>query len=135
MTVKAYLQQARALDSRIDSEIRELEELRKLTAAVSSPSLKEHVQTSRSTNAPFEQAYMRIVELEQKINGEIDRLVDLKEEIHDVICRLDDLDEQNVLVCRYLRNMTWEEIAEELHAAESTVFRWHNAALEHIVIP
>ncbi len=135
MTSKEYFQQAPRLERRINSDIQELEELRKLTAAVSSPSLKEHVQTSRCTDAPFEQAYMRIVELEQKINDEIGRLAVLKEEMHDVISQLVDLDEQTVLVCRYLRSMTWEAIAMELHASRATVNRWHNTALEHIRIP
>lgn len=54
MTTKEYLQQAYRLDKRINSHIREKEELMQMATSVSSPQWKEDVvQTSKSGDAPF----------------------------------------------------------------------------------
>ena len=78
---------------------------------------------------------MRVMELEEKINAEIDRLVALKEQMRGVIDTVRDKDEQMVLRYRYIHNMTWEQIGDELHADKSTVRRWHGSALQHVIMP
>ena len=65
----------------------------------------------------------------------IDRLVDLKEQIRTVIDRVENPDEQMVLRYRYIHNMTWEQIGDELKADESTVRRWHRRALASVIVP
>ena len=53
-TTKEYLQQAYRLDKRINSHIREKEELMQMATSVSSTQWKEDVvQTSKSGDAPF----------------------------------------------------------------------------------
>ena len=49
MTTKEYLQQAYRLDKRINSHIKELEELKSMAAAISSPQIAaDKVQTTHS---------------------------------------------------------------------------------------
>ena len=135
MTTKEYLHQAYRLDHKINSDIEELSMLREMSSSVSSPQLGERVQTSKNTDAPFLKCINKILELEEKINQEIDLLIDLKTEIRGVIEKVDNTDEQMVLRYRYIHNMTWEEIGDELNADSSTVRRWHNKALAHVVLP
>lgn len=135
MTPKEYLHQAYRLDHRINSDIEELNRLREMSVSISSPQLTERVQTSRSTEAPFVRSIYRIMELEEKINAEIDLYVELKSEIRGVIEKIDNPDEQMVLRYRYIHNMTWEQIGDELHADRTTVYRWHNMALRHVMLP
>lgn len=78
MKVKEYLGQAYRLDQRINSDIEELGKLREMSSSIASPCLEERVQTSRNTDAPFVRSLMKIMELEDKINAEIDNLVELK---------------------------------------------------------
>ena len=75
------------------------------------------------------------MELEDKINAEIDLYVELKSEIRGVIEKVENPDEQMVLRYRYIHNMTWEQIGDELHADRTTVYRWHNTALRHVTLP
>jgi len=77
----------------------------------------------------------KIQEMEEKINAEIDLFVDLKKEIRTVIEKVENTDEQMVLRYRYIHNMTWEEIGDELNADKSTVRRWHGSALAHVTLP
>lgn len=135
MTSKEYLRQAYRLDHRINSDIEEMERLRDMAGSVSSPSLEERHNPNRPTEAPFVRCIMRVMELEEKINAEIDRLVDLKEQMRGVIDTVRDKDEQMVLRYRYIHNMTWEQIGDELHADKSTVRRWHGSALQHVIMP
>lgn len=135
MKVKEYLHQAYRLDKRIESDIEEMECLREMATSVSSPSWDEKVQTSRSTDAKFVRCLERIIDLERKINAEVDNLVALKEQIRCVINEVADTDERMVLRYRYVHNFTWEQIGDELNADRTTVYRWHNAALNHVTLP
>jgi len=135
MTAKEYLHQAYRLDHKINSDIEELQRLREMSCSISAPQLGDRVQTSRSTDAPFVKCIDKIIDMEEKINSEIDLFVDLKKEIRSVIEKVENTDEQMVLRYRYIHNMTWEDIGDELHADKSTVRRWHGTALTHVVLP
>ncbi len=135
MTSREYLCQAYRLDQKIDSNIREVSYLRKMMGSISSPVLGDKVQTSRPAEAPFVRSIEKIMALEEKINSEIDLLVSLKEQMRDVIAAVSDTDERMVLCYRYIHNLTWEEISDELNESVSTVKRRHKSALSHVVLP
>ena len=135
MTAKEYLRQAYRLDQKINSDLEEVAALREMASSVSSPQLSERVQTSRKGDAPFTRCLDKILELEDKINKEIDLLVELKKEIRTVITTVEDTDERMVLKYRYVHNYTWEQIGNELHADARTVRRWHGKALLHVMLP
>ena len=102
---------------------------------ISSPALGDRVQTSRPTEAPFVRSVEKILTLEKTINAEIDLLVSLKEQMRGVIAAVPDTDERMVLCYRYIHNLTWEQISDELDESVSTVKRRHKSALEHVVLP
>lgn len=52
-----------------------------------------------------------------------------------VIEQVQNTDEQMVLRYRYIHNMTWEQIGDELKANSRTVRRWHGNALQHASLP
>ena len=135
MTNKEYLRQAYRLDQKINSDIEEVTRLREMAGSISSPKLGEKVQSSRSGDAPFVRCVEKILLLEDKINREIDTLVDLKSQMRDVIAAVPDTDERMVLWYRYIHNLTWEQIGNELNADQSTIRRWHGSALSHVVLP
>ena len=135
MTAKEYLKQAYRLDHRIDSDIAEMERLREMACSVGSPGFEEHHNPNRPTEAPFVRALEKMWAMQEKINAEIDRLVDLKAQMRGVIEAVPDTDERMVLRYRYIHNMTWEQIGDELHADKSTVRRWHGSALQHVIMP
>ena len=135
MTAKEYLRQAYRLDQKINSDLEEVSALREVASSVSSPQRNERVQTSRKYEAPFVRSLEKIMELEEKINQEIDLLVALKDEIRSVITTVEDTDERLVLKYRYVHNYTWEQIGNELHADARTVRRWHGTALLHVTLP
>ena len=92
------------MDQRINSDIEELGKLREMSSSISSPTWEEHVQTSKNTDAPFVRSVFKIMELEDKINAEIDNLVELKKQIRMVIDRVSNTDERMVLRYRYIHS-------------------------------
>ena len=135
MTNKEYLRQAYRLDQKINSDIEEVARLREMAGNISSPVLGDKVQTSRNRDGLFVRNMEKILLLEEKINREIDALVDLKSQMRGVIAAVQDTDERMVLRYRYIHNLTWEQIGNELNADKSTIRRWHGSALAHVVLP
>ena len=114
MTAKEYIRQAYRLDQKINSDIEEVGRLRHMASSVSSPALGERVQTSHDGDAPFVRSIEKIIELEHRIDDEIDLYVDLKDQIRTVIAKVEDPNEQLVLRYRYVHNYTWEQIGDRL---------------------
>ena len=112
-----------------------MERLREMASSVGSPGFEEHYNPNRPTEAPFIRCLERVWELQEKINAEIDKLIDLKEQMREVIAAVPDTDERMVLRYRYIHNLTWEQIGNELNADKSTIRRWHGSALTHVVLP
>lgn len=134
MTAYEYLSQCYYLDRQIKYDLMELEELRELSASISSSNFGEKVSGTKSTDAPFVRALERLWEKEEKINDEIIRLTKLKEEIQETINRLKDRDERFILLYRYTQRMKYQDIALELNLSERTVRRLHSRALGKIVV-
>ncbi len=135
MTTKEYLLQAYRLDKIISSDLEEVKALQEIISGVSSVQLSERIQVTKNCDASFVKAVEKIMDLEQRINKEVEKLTSLKKEIRGIIIALDDRDEQMVLKYRYIHNYTWAQIASELDVDERTVRRWHSKALQHISIP
>lgn len=85
MTAKEYLRQLKYLDNRINAKLLEREQIRTI-AEKTTVSLSEKVQTSSGT--PMCDVVVRLVELEELINKDIDKLVYLKEEAGQLIDKL-----------------------------------------------
>lgn len=135
MTAREYLNQAYRLDQRIHADLEEIERLREMASSVSSPGFEERHNPNRPTEAPFVRCVIKVMEMEEKLNGEVERLMTLKEQMRTVIDALPCVDEQMVIRYRYVHGKTWEEIGDELHADRTTVYRWHNNALRHLTLP
>lgn len=135
MTVKEFLGQAYLLDKRIQSDTKELEELQLMRGSISSPGFEEHFNATKNTEAPYIRTIEKMYELEQKILEEMDLLMQLKGQIREVISEVEQPEYKMLLKLRYIHNMTWSAIGDELSADGRTVQRWHNKAIAKIRIP
>lgn len=133
MTSKEFLRQAYRLDQRIESDLRELDDLRRMSTSISSVDYSaDRVQASPRNEAPFVRALAQIEEMSNKINREIDRLVDLKAEIRNVIDAVEDPDEKMLLRYRYINFDTWEHISDALGQSIRWTHILHARALESV---
>lgn len=135
MTVEEYFAQAHRLDQKINSDLKEIADLRAIACSISSPGWEERIRASGPKEPPFLHSLERILILEAAIDKEIDTLVDLKEQIRGVINALSDPDEQMVIRYRVLHGYTWEAIGQELHMDAKTAKRRYATGLEHAQLP
>ena len=135
MTAKEYLQQAYRLNELIDSDAQELERLRELAGRVGGTNFGERVQTSRSADPPFVRYLGDIIEMKDKLQKELYELVVLKKQILSALEKMSNRDERLLLKYRYMDNVSWEKIAENLSVSMRTVHRIHSSALKNFCVP
>ena len=134
MSPKEYLSQAMYIDQRIDSKLQQVATLRESAAKVTA-TLTDMPRSASPNPQAMENTIVKIIDLENEINRDVDRLVDLKAEVKRVISWLSSPDQQLVLELRYLCFKPWSEIMEALGISETSVYRVHGEALKNIVVP
>lgn len=132
MDVKEFLERAVHLDAMINSEVAELDGLRRLSMKVGSSNLNERITHSAHNEAPYAKWVERIVDKERKINEKIDKLVAVKLEISNFIDSIDNHEWQSLLRNRYVLCMSWPDIAVEMRYSLSTVQRLHKKILQNL---
>ena len=131
MTAKEYLQQAYMIDRKIRLDTEKL-------AAARSALYGKTVRYDTDGSKPVprgnaaENAVLRIVELEERLNAEIDMLTAKRQEIEQAVNAVPDEIQREVLTRRYLLYQKWEDIAEEMNYSERQIFRFHGVALKSI---
>lgn len=110
MDIKEYLSQVHALNKEIRHELEIIKEL-------NTPSKYE--RTEKALN------------LEKQILGKIENMRQLKEKICNDIARIEDITEKELLQKRYIQNLTWEDIAEQLGYSITQTYRIHKKALRN----
>lgn len=133
MTAKEYFSQAYQIDVRIDSKIEQIARLREL-ATKATQTLSDMPGSATKNTHQMEDIIVKIVDLENEINADIDRLVDLKARIIDIIRSVNDAEQQTVLELRYLNYMSWSRIADQMGYCRQQAQRIHNQAISNIVI-
>jgi hypothetical protein len=129
MTAKQYLRQALRLNEKIDANMLELERLRALATAVSSPDLSQDRVRASGVSDRIGNIVAKIVDLEEKINAEIDKFVGLKKEIRERLSMMPDDDLRLILQKRYINFQKWEQIAVDMNFTFQWVHVLHKRAL------
>lgn len=132
MNAKEYLSQAMSLDKMIDNKLEQLESLKRLSMKVTSTLQQDKVSGGNHVKSPMENAIVKVIDLRDEINDDIDRLVDLKKEILQTIHQVADLNYQLLLEMRYINGKTWDDVALALNYNSRSVFKIHGRALKEI---
>ena len=133
MTAKEYLSQAYRIDQRINSKLEQIVSLRALATKATSTLSDTPPSGTRNINS-MEGIIVKMVDLEDEINGDIDILVDLKREIMDIIKKINNPEQQTLLELRYLCFKTWEQIAVDMGYSMQHLFRIHDKILKGVII-
>ena len=133
MTAKEFFSQAYQIDVRIDSKIEQVARLREL-ATKATQTLSDMPGSATKNTHQMEDIIVKIVDLENEINADLDSLVDLKARIIDIIRTVSDAEQQTLLELRYLNNKSWQQIADEMGYCRQHVFTIHKNALASIVV-
>lgn len=134
MTAKEYFSQAYQIDVRINSKMEQVASLRDM-ATKATQTLSDMPGSATRNVHRMEDIIVKIVDLENEINADIDKLVDLKRSIINIIRQVDDAEQQTVLELRYMNFMSWARISEQMGYCRQQAQRIHNQAISNIVLP
>ena len=132
MTTKEYLNQVYRIDQRINSKIEQVAYLKTLTNKATA-TLTDMPKGTRDVHSK-EKIIVKMIDLENEINADIDELVDLKREIVNVIKSVTIPEYQMLLELRYLCFKSWEQIAIEMGYGIDNTFKMHRRALNAVKI-
>ncbi len=129
MTAKEYLRQAYIIDRKIKLDTERLSEMR---AALYGRGLScesdgsKHVRRGNG----FENALLRVMEQEERLDAEIDQLTAKHLEIEKAIAAVPNEVHREVLTRRYLLYQDWKIIADKMNYSERQIYRLHGKALK-----
>lgn len=132
MTVQEWLEYVRKLDRLIDAKLAERDRLVAMSTDISAkmPDGMPYNFTG-TVSRKTEEIVVSLIMLAEDINKLVDRYIDYKA---DVIRELEKLPEKEhaVLHRRYIRYMTWEQIAEDLGYSTMQVWRIKKNAFKNL---
>ena len=131
MNAREYLSGAYLLDQRINAKLEQVTALRTLAEKATTDCSRERVQSSKS-NGTLENVVVKIVELENDIDRDIDRLVDFKRQLKTIFSEVQQPELHLLLEMRYLNYKTWEQIAEAMNYTWRNVLYLHKKALSAV---
>ncbi|MFZ3578820.1 DUF1492 domain-containing protein [Virgibacillus sp. DJP39] len=132
MNAKEYLSQGIWLDKMIDNKLEQLDSLKSLSMKVTATLSEVKVSGGNHEKSTMESAIVKVVDLGNEINDDIDRLVDLKKELIEIINQVANLNYQLLLEMRYISGKSWEDVAVSLNYNSRSVFKVHGRALKEI---
>lgn len=89
---------------------------------------------NRNTDAPFTVWILKKIDAERELKELEESIKKVKSEIESAIAKLDNVDYQKILTYRYIDGLTWREIGESMYLSKSSVYRWHDDAVEKLEI-
>ncbi len=127
-TVKEWLSRA----TNIDAEISALEsELKSISGRVYlGIKYGDKVQTGRTNGT--EDAVNTYMKYSDKLLEKLQELYVVKTEIALAIFKVQDIRYRTLLELHYLKKITWEKVAEEMHIDVRHIYRLHGEALKEI---
>ena len=128
---KRYLQQIKQCDMRIRIKTEDLEQLKSFTEKVTS-TLSDVSVSGTKNNDKMGDAVVRIVDLRNDINCEIDKLIDLKKEVCAVLDKVSNEDQYTVLYRRYVLFHTLVQIAADMNYSYRGICKLHGRALQAV---
>lgn len=133
MDIKTFLGQAYRIDQRINSKLEQISSLRELATKATS-TLTDMPSSGTRNLSSMESIIVKMIDLENEINKDIDTLVDLKIDFVSVIKKINNPEYQTLLELRYLCFKTWEQIAVDMGYDLRYIHKLHGRALENCEI-
>lgn len=127
---KHFLNQVYRIEERIDGLMKQMERYQDMATHITSK-WGDGIH-SGDAHSQVEQAVVKIVELEQEINTEIDQLIQVKRHVKKVVNQVDDPQQKMLLELRYFQYLRFPDIASRMNYSERQLLRLHGEALESV---
>lgn len=125
---KAFLENYRLLNRRIEQKLSEQERWKTLAAKLDDAKKRGDFDLGCKSVQISE----KLIVLEREIEQEIDQLIYMRNRIEDAINQMKNNRYKLLLFYRYMDSMTWEKIAEKMDYSYQWVHKIHAQALEDL---
>lgn len=133
MEVKEYLERGWKLKAQIELEQKQLEFWQNLSTSTSVNLAYASGGHSGNVNNKLERAMIQVLDLEAKINKDLEQLATIENEtLHYIFTTPLGETEKVILQMRYIGYETWRQIAKTLGYAESHIWRIHSSSIKRI---
>lgn len=133
MTAKEYLGQAYRIEQRINCKLEQIKSLHDLAEKATS-TLSDMPHSPNRNIHSMENVIVKLVDMENEINAEIQELIKIKEDIKASIQAVDDKECAMLLELRYICQKSWEDIAIIMNYTVGYLHELHRKALKKIMI-
>ena len=134
MTAKEILDLAQDIDTRINSKLEQICYLNDL-ATKCTASYSDMPRNPNRGSSSMADTVIKIIDLEESINKDIDNLVDIKIINNVMIASVENPEYATLLELRYICFKTWEQIAVIMGYTLRYIHKLHNYALDCCVVP
>lgn len=131
MTAKEFLSQAYKIDNSINSKLEQIASLRDLATKATSTISDRPGSPNRNLHK-MEDSIVKLIDLENEINTDINELITLKADITHMIKKVSNRQVRIVLEKRYLCYETWEQISVDMNYSIQHTYRLHDQGLKEI---
>lgn len=132
MTAKEYLRRLGRAEANIKAKKERLLVMKDVAGGVSSPFLSDMPRATSHGTSKFEEAVVKMVCLEQEIKDDEARLTADKTRALELIGKIENPEYQTVLISRYFKNDSWEDIASAMYYTERWIYILHGRALQEL---
>lgn len=129
MTTKDYLNQIGRLNRMINNKLVEIQQLRIMSANISAINTEEKVISSPNYDK-MGTAFVKLEEMEEKLDLMIDDFVEKKNHIISQIDGMENELSYVILFSKYIERKSLEKIATELNYSYKSINRYHGTALK-----
>ena len=132
MTAKEYLKRIARTEANIRAKKERLLVMHEMAESVGSPVMSDMPRNPNHSASKLEDSVMKMMALENEIRQEEEKLTADKTRALELIGEIWNPEYQTVLISRYFRNESWDDIASEMYYSQRWIYRLHGYALDEL---
>lgn len=132
MSGKDYLRKIARMELFIQSKKERLAVLKEMSSSISSPGFDDMPKSPNKGKSRLEETILKYIELENEIKADEENLEHEKLIVLEAIGKIEEPEYQTVLISRYFKHQTWDEIANSLFYTKRWIYSIHGRALEKL---
>lgn len=132
MTAKEHLKKIGRMQSFIQSKKERLAVLKDMSRSISSPVIDDMPKSPNKGSSKLEDTVLKYIALENEIKADEEKLEQEKLVLLESISRIEEPEYQTILISRYFKHQSWDEIAKALFYSERWIYYLHGRALEEL---
>lgn len=132
MEAKEYLKKIARMESYIQSKKERLAVLKEMSSGISSPKFDDMPRNPNKGRSRLEETILKYIDLENEIKEDEKKLEYEKLYLLEAIGRIEEPEYQTILISRYFKHQSWDDIANSLFYTKRWIYSLHGRALERL---